>query len=75
MNCPICEHQVELPQGAQAGSRFTCGNCFAQLALHRHKGRLVVGCATCKEEIFDPLNCENCDSLRDKKKLLEEGRL
>ena len=74
-NCPICESAIEIPDSAKTGERITCLNCYSQLALYKHKGKHVIGCAVCKESIFDPQNCGDCERRRDKKKLLEEGRL
>ena len=73
--CPICEGPIELDEKTQVDQRLTCPNCFAQLALRKHKHRLVLTCPTCKEEVFDPQNCEECSRRAEKKKLLDEGRL
>ena len=73
--CPVCENQIELTEGAKEGKRITCPHCFAQLAWHKHKGKFFLACPTCREEIFDPMNCEECERRIEKRKLLEEGRL
>jgi hypothetical protein len=73
--CPICDTKLEIADTVRIGERITCTNCYAQLALRKHKRRKILTCPTCKEEIFDPQNCEECDTRREKKRLLEEGRL
>lgn len=73
--CPVCENEVEVPEGVKPSERITCPHCFAQLALHKHHGELVFACAICKEPVFDPDQCADCERRREKKKLLEEGRL
>lgn len=73
--CPICDEEIDIPDKFKRGQRITCPNCFAQLALYVHKGATILGCAICKESIFNPENCENCENRREKKRLLEEGRL
>ncbi len=75
LECPICENEIEIPEGAKEGTRLTCQTCFAQLALYLHGGEKVLGCAFCKEEIFDPDQCAECERRREKKKILEEGVL
>lgn len=75
LNCPICENAIELPDNSKEKQRVTCPNCFAQLALYKHNGKHVLGCAICKEPLFDPANCEDCERRREKKKILEEGAL
>jgi hypothetical protein len=73
--CPICDSEIELADDTRPGERLTCPNCYTQLALRKHRGKLILTCPTCKEEVFDPQNCEECDRRMDKKKLLDEGRL
>jgi primosomal protein N' len=75
LNCPVCENKIEFPDRTKAGERITCPRCYAQLALYKHKGEWVVGCAFCKEPVFDPALCEECERRHERKKLLEEGRL
>lgn len=75
LNCPICEHPIELPDSTRAGTRLTCPNCFAQLGLFKHKGKHVLACAMCAEPVFDPANCADCERRREKKKIYEEGTL
>jgi len=75
LNCPICEHPIEIADTGKAGKRVTCQNCFAQLALFKHDGQYLLGCAVCKEPVFDPGNCGDCERRRERKTLLEEGRL
>ena len=73
--CPICEGEIELSDAAKEKQRVTCPHCFAQLGLFKHEGRHVLACAICKEPVFDPGNCGDCERRREKKALLEEGRL
>jgi len=73
--CPVCENFIEVSDQAKAGERITCPNCFAQLVVHHKKGKIVLGCAICKEPVFDPANCDECERRRERKALLEEGRL
>lgn len=75
LKCPICENKIELPDSTKDGQRVTCPTCFAQLAFYKFKGKNVLGCAICKEPVFDPANCGDCERRREKQKLLEEGRL
>jgi len=75
MNCPICEHKIEVTEKTKIGERITCLNCFAQLGLFKHKGKLVLACAMCKDPVFNPDNCGECERRRESKALLEEGRL
>ncbi|NQT29525.1 MAG: hypothetical protein HQ596_03025 [Candidatus Saganbacteria bacterium] len=75
LNCPVCETKIELPDLTEAGHRLNCLNCFAELAFYKWKGKNVLGCALCKEPVFEPQNCENCERRLEKKRLLEEGRL
>lgn len=72
--CPICESPIDVTN-KKDGERLTCHVCFAQLALHRHKGKHYLACAMCKNAIFNPDNCENCESRLEKQRLLDEGRL
>lgn len=75
LKCPICDYEIDLSDDIKPGDRITCPNCFAQLAFHHHRKKTFLACPTCKEEIFDPANCEDCDRRTEKKKLLNEGRL
>jgi len=75
LECPVCEVKIELPDNTKPGTRVTCPNCFAQMGLFVHKGTKVLGCALCKEAVFSPDNCEECERRREKKKILEEGAL
>ncbi len=75
LRCPICEANIDFSENAKAGERVSCPNCYAQLALYKHKGKWVVGCAFCKEPIFDPARCLECERRHERRKLLEEGRL
>jgi len=75
LQCNICETKIEIPANAKHGDRITCPNCFAQLGLYRVKGKLYIGCAICKESVFDPAGCEACERRREKKLIIEEGRL
>ena len=74
--CPICETNIEFPDNAKAGERATCSNCYAQLGLNKHRGKWVIGCAFCKEPVFDPASCDECERRHEKRRqLIEEGRL
>lgn len=75
LQCNICETTIDIPNKAKSGERITCPNCFAQLALYKIKGKFVLGCAICKEVVFDPDNCARCERNRERKALLEEGKL
>lgn len=74
-NCPICENKIELHHHPKNGERITCPNCFSQLAFYEHNHNISIGCAMCKESIFDPSGCGECERRNEKKRLLEEGRL
>ncbi|MBU0672612.1 MAG: hypothetical protein KJ732_06265 [Candidatus Margulisbacteria bacterium] len=73
--CPVCESKIDVPEQTKLKERLTCPSCFSQLSLQNYKGKNILTCAVCKEPVFDPVNCEDCDRLRDKQKLLDEGRL
>lgn len=73
--CNICEFKIDVPEGSKPGARITCPNCYAQLGLYKYKGKLVLGCAMCKESTFNPDRCENCERRREKQAILEEGKL
>ncbi len=73
--CPICDNDIGIPEETKTGERLTCPHCFAQLALHKHKRELLFACAICKEPVFDPNQCSECERRREKKQILEEGRL
>jgi len=75
LQCNVCENKIELPDNSKPGTRVTCPNCFAQLGLYKYKGKFVLGCAICKEPVFDPNACERCERNRERKALLEEGKL
>jgi hypothetical protein len=75
LKCHVCEGEVEVQDNSKPGTRVTCPQCFAQLGLYRVKGKFVLGCAICKEPVFDPNACARCERNREKKTLLEEGRL
>ncbi len=75
LKCHICEGDVEISDNTKPGTRITCPHCFAQLGLYKHQGKYVLGCAICKEATFDPDACARCERNREKKSLLEEGRL
>ncbi|MGB9613626.1 MAG: hypothetical protein ACPL4K_05605 [Candidatus Margulisiibacteriota bacterium] len=74
-SCPICEGAIEIADEAKEKMRVTCPHCFAQLQWYKHKGKFVLGCALCGEPVFDPDRCADCERRREKKSLLEEGRL
>ncbi|MBI5400264.1 hypothetical protein HZB07_06660 [Candidatus Saganbacteria bacterium] len=73
--CPICDHEIDVPANFKPGQRLTCPYCFVQLALHQHKREVFLACPVCKEAVFDPQTCENCETRRDRKRFLDEGRL
>lgn len=73
--CPICEAKIDLPGSVKKKERVTCPNCFAQLQVYEHRGKFVLGCALCGEPTFDPTRCDDCERRREKKTLLEEGKL
>ena len=73
--CNICEYKIDVPDGTKPGARFTCPNCFAQLGLYKVRGQFVLGCAICKEAVFDPNACAMCERNRERKAILEEGKL
>jgi hypothetical protein len=76
VNCPICEGPIEIGDQDKSGKRITCPNCFAQLGLFNIKGHPILGCAICKEPVFDPDNCSECERRHQKQKeLIEEGNL
>jgi hypothetical protein len=73
--CNVCEFKIEISDKAKHGERVTCPNCFAQLGLYKHKGKFFLGCAICKDAAFDPNSCAVCERNRERKALLEEGKL
>ena len=73
--CPICEAEIKMEEPLKISERFNCENCFAELALHKHKKNIFLGCALCKEPGFDPNNCADCERRQEKKSILDEGRL
>jgi len=73
--CPICEARIQVPDQVKKGERITCPNCFAQLGAHKQRGKIILACAFCKEPVFDPVNCDECERRHEKRKILEEGRL
>ncbi len=73
--CPICEYPIELADDIKEKNRVTCPNCFAQLAFYMHNGKPILGCAICKEPLFDPGNCGDCERRRERRKIIEDGRL
>ena len=76
LDCPICEANINFSDEAKAGERITCPNCYVQLALYKHRGKQVFGCALCKEPVFDPARCNECERRHEKRRqLIEEGRL
>ncbi|MFH1386426.1 MAG: hypothetical protein ABIH50_02015 [bacterium] len=79
LNCPICEYMIEIVNTVEKKKkqkeRITCPNCFAQLGLFQHEGKYVLACALCQELVFDPGNCGDCERRREKKRIIEEGKL
>ena len=72
-SCPICENRIELPEDVRPGYRFSCERCFAQLAVHKHRKKMFLGCPFCKEEVYDPGNCDLCERRHEKVKLYKDG--
>jgi len=72
-DCPICESPIDIPEAVKIGFRVTCPNCFAQLAIFKSKEDYVLGCALCKNPIFEPGNCGDCERRRENKKIYEAG--
>lgn len=75
LTCNICEGKIDVPENTKSGTRITCPHCFAQLGIYKVKGELVVGCALCKEAVFDPTSCGECERRREKRTIIEEGKL
>ncbi len=75
LTCNVCEIQIEIPDKAKPGMRVTCPNCFAQLGLYKVKNEYYLGCALCKDVVFDPTACSKCERNREKKTILEKGEL
>jgi hypothetical protein len=75
LKCNVCESDIDIPENAKPGTRITCPTCFAQLGLHKFEGKLYLGCALCKDVVFDPKACGECERRREKKSILKEGRL
>jgi primosomal protein N' len=75
ISCPVCENPIEIGKALKEGTRFTCPRCYVQLALYRRGGKWILGCAVCKEENFDPENCEDCERRRERKRNFEQGIL
>jgi len=73
--CPICESPISMPNHLGGGERIVCENCFAELAVHKHKGNFFLGCPFCKEEVFSPTNCGACERRRGKVEKWESGQL
>jgi hypothetical protein len=68
VNCNVCEHEIHLPEETQEGERFTCPNCFAQLALRIVNGKKVARCAVCREGKTEcGLDCERRFNEREKR--------
>lgn len=40
LKCPICEANIEISDKTKVGERLTCSNCYAQLALYKHRSKL-----------------------------------
>lgn len=75
LKCNICEGDIDVPDDTKPGTRITCPHCFSQLGLYKVKSKFVVGCALCKEPVFDPTACGECERRREKKSIIEEGKL
>jgi len=73
--CPICETKITVEDSAPKGQRITCPNCYAQLAIQQVKDKKFLACAICKEAVFEPDNCEECERRRERKKLINDGEL
>lgn len=68
VKCSVCESPLELPDDIKEGDRFTCTNCFAQLALKIINGKMQARCAVCRKEVLEcPQDCETKFSEREKR--------
>jgi len=68
VKCTVCEHEIELPENIKEGDRFTCSNCFAQLALKIIQGRMEARCAVCPIDVLEcPEDCERKFAEREKR--------
>jgi primosomal protein N' len=75
LKCPICETNIEISDTSRKGERVTCTNCYAQLAMHLLKKEPILACAICKEPVFDPANCGDCERRKERKRIIDEGTL
>jgi hypothetical protein len=70
LKCSVCEADIEIKDSAKVGERFTCPNCFAQLALKMVNGEKVARCAVCakgKETMECTDDCERKISYEETK--------
>ncbi|MFA6431951.1 MAG: hypothetical protein WCV91_06215 [Candidatus Margulisiibacteriota bacterium] len=75
INCPVCDNPIELPEKPKEKERVTCNFCYTQLAIFKHKGEYILACAVCKDRVFEPGNCGECERRHERKRILEEGKL
>ena len=45
VNCPVCNADFDLPEGAKEGDQVTCPICGAELKLVMQDGKLVAEAA------------------------------
>jgi len=68
VKCNVCDHPIELPERTAEDDRFTCPNCFAQLAFKILNGRGVARCAVCSKGMVEcPEDCERKFEEREKR--------
>jgi len=68
VKCSVCEHELNLPDETKEGERFSCPNCFAQLALRIVNGKKVARCAVCNKEVLEcSEDCERRLTEREKR--------
>jgi hypothetical protein len=68
LKCTVCDHDIDLPDEAKDGERFSCPNCFAQLSLKIINGKKVARCAVCSREMLEcSEDCERRLSEREKR--------
>jgi len=51
VSCTVCDFPIELSESTKEGDRFTCPNCFAQLAFRIEAGKMVALCAMCNKTL------------------------
>jgi hypothetical protein len=68
VKCNVCQAENDLPENTKDGDRFTCHNCFAQLAFSIKDGKPLARCAVC---LMGRIECgSDCERrLTEKEKL------